>query len=137
MNPLSWPAAVRDLYETDFAAHTMGVSVVEISTGQVVLAVTPGTSAGNGHGIVHGGVLFALADTAFAYALASHGTAGVTTNATISFLRAARVGASLTVTASQFHFDGTTGIYDVLITDEAGAALAAFRGQGRIPRARP
>lgn len=127
-------SAVTALYASDEAILQLGVTVDRVGVGSVELAFTPGSDKGNGHGIVHGGYLFLLADTAFAYAFASRGSNGVTVNASIDFLAPARVGTRLTARASEFHRDGGTGIYDVLIADEDGRTIAVFRGHGRVPR---
>jgi acyl-CoA thioesterase len=83
---------------------------------------------------VHGGYLFLLADTAVAYAFASRGASGVTVNASIDFLAPARVNMRLIARASEFHRSGSAGIYDVMVTDADGQAVAVFRGHARAPR---
>ena len=128
-------AAVAALYAADEAILALGISLGAIAPGSVELGFTPGPSMGNGHGIVHGGYLFLLADTAFAYAMASRGQAGVTVNASIDFLAPAHIDTALTARATEFHRDAVNGVYDVLITDMQGRVVAAFRGHGRIAKA--
>jgi acyl-CoA thioesterase len=84
---------------------------------------------------VHGGYVFALADTAFAYAMNSHGRTGVSVHADVAFLRPARAGADLIASAAERTFDGRAGIYDVEVRDDAGALLAEIRIHGRVPAA--
>jgi acyl-CoA thioesterase len=127
--------AVEALYVADEAVLALGISVTRVSAGEVELEFTPSTTTGNGHGIVHGGYLFLFADTAFAYAFASRGVSGVTVNASIDFLAPARVNMRLTAHASEFHRNGSTGIYDVMVEDADGRAVAVFRGHARAPRA--
>jgi acyl-CoA thioesterase len=127
--------AVGALFEADEAVRALGISIVDVAPGTVELAFTPSTDAGNGHGIVHGGYLFLLADTALAYAFASRGQSGVTMNASIDFLAPARVNTRLTARASEFHRMGAAGIYDVTLKDAEGRTVAVFRGHARIPRA--
>ena len=127
--------AVEALYVVDEAVLALGISVTRVRAGEVNLEFTPSAATGNGHGVVHGGYLFLLADTAFAYAFASRGVSGVTVNASIDFLAPARVNMRLTAHASEFHRNGSTGIYDVLVEDANGRAVAVFRGHARAPRA--
>jgi acyl-CoA thioesterase len=127
-------AAVRALYSVDEAILAIGISVDSVRAGDVELGFTPTASMGNGHGIVHGGYVFLLADTALAYAFASRGESGVTVNASIDFLAPAHVGVRLVARAGEFHREGSTGIYDVRVTDEDDRVIAAFRGHGRVPR---
>jgi acyl-CoA thioesterase len=82
---------------------------------------------GLGHGICHGGVIFSLADTAFAYACDTRGTAlGV--HCTISFLAPARLGEILLPHAFESALKGRSGIYDVTVKNKAGENIALFRG---------
>ncbi|MCU1552193.1 MAG: phenylacetic acid degradation protein PaaD [Glaciihabitans sp.] len=127
---------VEALYASDEAILALGITVVDVQPGAVELGFTPRAEMGNGHGIVHGGYLFLLADTAFAYAFATRGENGVTVNATIDFLAPAHVNKRLTAVAREFHRDGVAGIYDVKVTDSNGRVVAAFRGHGRVPRSR-
>jgi acyl-CoA thioesterase len=122
------------LFAADEAVQALGISIVRVGVGTVELAFTPSAAAGNGHGIVHGGYLFLLADTALAYAFASRGESGVTMNASIDFLASARINTRLTARASEFHRAGAAGIYDVTLKDDDGCTVAVFRGHARIPR---
>jgi acyl-CoA thioesterase len=94
----------------------------------------------NGHGICHGGMLFALADTAFAYACNSRNVAMVAAGASIEFLAPTPVGERLIATASETSRSARHGIYDVEITNAAGEPLAHFRGRCarlRVPSRNP
>jgi acyl-CoA thioesterase len=82
----------------------------------------------NGFQVVHGGVLFSAADSAFAFACNSHGILTLALDANISFLRPARVGDLLTVEAREIHQGGRTGVYEVRITDAAAELIALFKG---------
>ncbi|MEF2978546.1 PaaI family thioesterase [Subtercola sp. YIM 133946] len=125
---------VLALYEKDDLVRGLGITIVSVDAGRVELALEPGAHSINSHRMVHGGVLFILADTAFAYAFASHGRAGVTTQADIAFLSPATPGTRLCAVATEVHRHGSLGIYDVLVSDASGRGIASFRGQGRIPR---
>lgn len=76
------------------------------------------------------------ADTAFAYALNSHGRPGASVHADVAFVLPARAGAALAARATERVFDGRAGIYDIEVRDDSDALLAAIRIHGRIPSAR-
>jgi acyl-CoA thioesterase len=85
----------------------------------------------NGHGIVHGGYLFFLADAAFAFACNSRGISTVAAGGDVSFLRPARLGDELVAEASERALAGKSGLYDVTIRTAAGEVVAEFRGRSR------
>ncbi|WP_372621138.1 hydroxyphenylacetyl-CoA thioesterase PaaI [Falsiroseomonas sp.] len=85
----------------------------------------------NGHGICHGGFLFALADSAFAFACNSFNRRAVAQSNTITYLRPARLGDRLTASAVQTASAGRSGITDVIVTDQEGRQIAVFRGLSR------
>jgi len=85
----------------------------------------------NGHGIAHGGMIFALADTAFAYACNSRNSVAVAANASISFLSPARVGETLTAEAEERARNGRSGVYAVGVTANDGRLVAEFQGLSR------
>jgi len=82
----------------------------------------------NGHEVVHGGFIFALADTAFAYACNSRNETNVALNAAISFTAPGRAEQRLVATAQERSKAGRTGIYDVEVQSEGGETIALFRG---------
>jgi len=96
----------------------------------------------NGHGTCHGGLIFALADTAFAFAFNTDGMASVASHCSISFLSPVPSGAHLVAHAEERHREGRSGIYDVRVTLE-GTTIAEFRGLSRttgqrvLPDVRP
>jgi acyl-CoA thioesterase len=83
----------------------------------------------NGHGICHGGLVFALADSAFAFACNSHGANTVAAGAAIEFLRPAREGDLLTAVATERWRAGRSGIYEIEVTNQDGETVALFRGR--------
>jgi acyl-CoA thioesterase len=85
----------------------------------------------NGHGIAHGGMIFALADTAFAYACNSRNVKTVAAQASIIFLGAARGGELLVAEAEEQALAGRSGVYNVSVSGEDGRAIAAFQGYSR------
>ena len=88
----------------------------------------------NGHGICHGGFIFSLADTAFAYACNSGNELTVAQHCSIDFLRPARAGEQLTATAREVARRPRSGVYDVTVCGEDGETVALFRG---LSRSRP
>ena len=85
----------------------------------------------NGHGIAHGGMIFALADTAFAYACNSRNVTAVAAHASISFLSPAKVGETLVAEAEERARNGRSGVYAVRVATDAGRTVAEFNGLSR------
>ncbi len=85
----------------------------------------------NGHGIAHGGMIFALADSAFAYACNSRNATTVAAHASISFLSPAKVGEMLTAEAEERARNGRSGVYAVRVTADDGRTVAEFQGLSR------
>ena len=85
----------------------------------------------NSHGIGHGGFVFALADTAFAYACNSRNQRMVAAQGAITFVAPAHVGETLTAHAREVHLRGRGGVYDVSVFNQAGERIAEFRGHCR------
>ena len=122
-------AAADALYAGDTASHSLGIELLDAAPGCVRVAMTVRADMVNGHGICHGGVLFTLADSAFAFACNSHGQPMVAAGASIEFLAPAPRGARLTATATETSRTSRGGIYDVVVARETGEPLAYFRGR--------
>ena len=122
-------ARVAALRAADTAIDHLGIDVVAVSAGSVELALTVEASMTNGHGILHGGYLFLLGDTALAYCCASLDRPSVTRTADIAFLAPVSVGARVTAVAGVRATNGRTTICDVRL-DADGVLLAEFRGHG-------
>jgi acyl-CoA thioesterase len=116
------------MYARDAAARTLGITIEEVRPGYARLSMVAAPSMLNGHDVMHGGFIFALADTAFAYACNSRNEANVALNAAISFTAPGRAGQRLTAVAQERSSAGRTGIYDVEVQNDAGATIAFFRG---------
>jgi acyl-CoA thioesterase len=129
--------AVETQHARDRAAHSLGIEVLAVSAGSVRVAMRIRSDMLNGHGTCHGGIVFALADTAFAYACNSHGVAMVAAGASIEFLAPSSLGERLIATASETSRGEKHGIYDVAVCDQAGAVRAHFRGRCARFRAPP
>jgi acyl-CoA thioesterase len=115
----------------DAASSGAGIRLIDIGPGWARTALTVEDRHVNGHGIVHGGYLFFLADAAFGYACNSHGVSTVAAGADITFLRAARLGDELEAEAVERALAGKSGLYDVTIRSSAGETVAEFRGRSR------
>jgi acyl-CoA thioesterase len=137
-SPHDAASAIRGFFASDPAAQALGIEVLDVAPGTVRLAMTVRADMLNGHGICHGGMLFALADTAFAYACNSRREAMVAAGASIEFLAPTPLGERLIATARETSRSARHGIYDVAVTNAAGETLAHFRGRCarlRVPSA--
>lgn len=114
---------------TDTAKDAMGIEIVELERGRAVLAMTVREDQCNGFRITHGGFVFALADTAFAYACNEGAETTVASGADITFAKATHPGDRLTATAERRWRSGRNGLYDVTVTDQTGDTVAEFRGR--------
>ena len=117
------------LYATDRASQALGMRIVAIApqAASVTMAVRPDMC--NGHGICHGGLIFALADSAFAFACNSGGEPTVAASCSIDFLLAGRAGDELTAAVRELWHGGRSGIYEGVVTNQEGARVALFRGR--------
>jgi acyl-CoA thioesterase len=121
--------AADALLAGDTASLALGIELLDVAPGCVRVGMTVRADMVNGHGICHGGILFTLADSAFAFACNSHGEAMVAAGASIEFLAPVPRGARLTATATETSRTSRGGIYDVVIARESGEPLAYFRGR--------
>ena len=123
--------AAHEMFERDTASQGLGMELLTAGDGDAVvrMAVTPGMV--NGHGMVHGGYVFMVADTAFACACNSHGPVTVAAGADITFLAPARAGTTLEARARERSTSGRSGIYDVTVVSD-GQVVAEFRGRSRV-----
>jgi len=123
--------SIDALWAEDHAAQAQGIIIEMVGPGRASLTMTVTKSMSNGHGIGHGGFVFLLADTAFAYACNSYNQRCVAQACSIAYLRPARLGARLRADAREVQRVDRSGIYDISVTDETGAAIAEFRGLSR------
>lgn len=113
----------------DRASHLMGIKVIETMAGQAVLTMQVRHDMLNGHDVCHGGMLFTLADTAFAHACNNTNKVTLASGCTIDFLAPVYEGEILTATAVERSRSGRTGVYDVDIHNPDGKLVATFRGR--------
>jgi acyl-CoA thioesterase len=131
-------SAVQSLYRTDHASRSLGIEIIDVAPGSVRAAMRVREDMMNAHDLCHGGIIFALADSAFAFACNSYGTPMVAAGASIEFLAPVKSGERLTATANEISRNDRHGLYDVCVTDAAGATVAHFRGRcSRLRKAAP
>ncbi|MGB0411149.1 MAG: hydroxyphenylacetyl-CoA thioesterase PaaI [Pikeienuella sp.] len=123
--------AAAILWAEDHCAKWLGVKIDAVSEGAATLSLVVEKHHCNGHGILHGGVTFALADTAFAYACNSRGQKTVAQSNNITYLAPGQVGDTITATAREVQLKGRSGIYDITVATHSGTVIAEFRGQSR------
>lgn len=117
------------MYSCDSASRGLGIDVEIPRAGCAVATMVVAENMINGLGVCHGGYIFTLADTAFAFACNAYDDVTVAAGATVDFLRPARAGDTLTATASESYRGRRNGVYDVTVTNQDGQQIAAFRGR--------
>lgn len=115
--------------QRDAASASLGMVVEVDEPGRSVVSMVVRDDMLNGFAITHGGLVFALADTAFAIACNEDERVTVAAGADITFLKSTRAGQILTATAVRRVVNGRTGLYDVTVNDETGDVVAEFRGR--------
>jgi acyl-CoA thioesterase len=132
MDALKIARACADaMWAQDAASRGLGMELVAIEPGVAVLAMSIKDAMVNGHGVCHGGYIFALADSAMAFASNTHNQPALAQHCSISFVASARRGDRLVARATERMRAGRSGIYDVTITREEGFVIAEFRGHTR------
>jgi phenylacetic acid degradation protein PaaD len=121
--------AVDALWRGDAASKQLGMAILARAPGRATVAMRVRPDMVNGHGTCHGGLVFALADSAFAFACNSRGDNTVAAGAAIDFLAPAREGDELTAAAAERFRAGRTGIYEVTVQNQRGELVALFRGR--------
>jgi acyl-CoA thioesterase len=125
----------HSLWVDDKSSRALGMSVDSVTEGHAVLSMTVREDMVNGLNICHGGMIFMLADSAFAYACNSQNQAAVAAGAVIDFLAPAFQDDVLTATATMIHQGGRAGIYSVSVANHNGEPVALFKGNSaRIKR---
>jgi len=117
------------LHENDYAAKALGVRILSTSLGESVLSMQVRQDMLNGHGSCHGGMIFTLADTAFAHACNSGNKPTVASGCTIDYIAPGKEGDTLTARASERSRSGRTGIYDIEVLNQNEQLIAVFRGR--------
>jgi acyl-CoA thioesterase len=122
-------AAARAMYAQDRASQGLGMRIAEIRPGHARLTMTVREDMVNGHQLCHGGLIFTLADSAFAFACNTYDVVTVASAASIEFLLPAKLGDELTAIADERSRSKRTGVYDVTVRNQQGECVALFRGR--------
>ena len=123
-------ACAEAMWKEDDASKGLGMEIVEIRSGRATLSMTVQPHMVNGQRIAHGGFIFTLADSAFAFACNTHNERVVAAQGNITFIRPGKLGDRLVATAREISRSGRSGIYDVRVT-AGDVVIAEFRGHSR------
>jgi acyl-CoA thioesterase len=119
----------KTMYDSDAASQALGARVVSVGPGEASMSMTVRADMLNGHKTCHGGFIFALADSTFAFACNSRNAVTVAAGCTIDYLAPGFEGDVLTASATEYSLAGRTGVYDVQVTNQDGKRIAIFRGR--------
>ena len=128
MDTIDPGSVVSHMMENDFFSQWMGVEVLDVREGYSKIRMTIRKEMVNGFGIVHGGLPFSLADSAFAFACNNRNNLSVALDVTITFTKAVKVGDVLTAEAKEFHNGRSTGVYLITVTNQKNEEVALFKG---------
>ena len=117
------------MFDSDHASRSLGMRIESVGPGRAVMTMTVRGDMVNGHAICHGGFIFLLADSAFAFACNSHNRNTVAQGCAIDYLAPARAGDVLRAVGVERSRTGRTGVYDIEVTNQHGTAIALFRGK--------
>jgi acyl-CoA thioesterase len=121
-------SVVDHMIKNDFFSQWMGVEVLEVREGYSRIKMSIRKEMVNGFGIVHGGIPFSLADSAFAFACNNRNNLSVALDVTIAFTKAVNIGDVLTAEAKEFHNGRSTGVYLIMVTNQKDEQVAFFKG---------
>jgi acyl-CoA thioesterase len=117
------------MFSRDRASQGLGIRIAGVGPGHAELVMTVRADMLNGHAICHGGFIFSLADSAFAFACNSYNQTTVASGCAIDFMAPAREGDVLTAVARERSVSGRTGVYDIEVKNQHGETIALFRGK--------
>jgi acyl-CoA thioesterase len=124
-------ASAEAMWRDDRATQHLGMTLDHIAQGEATISFTIADFMTNGHNTCHGGYMFTLADSAFAFACNSYNQRTVAQHCSITFIAPAFLGDRLTATAKEASRVGRGGIYDIKVTNQRGEHIAEFRGHSR------
>ncbi len=124
-------ACAEHMFASDMASQGLGMHIEHIAPGSAKLSMVVRPDMVNGHKICHGGFIFTLADSAFAFACNSYNLRTVAASAEVSFLKPVYEGETLLADARERWREGRNGIYDISVTNGDGVTIAEFRGKSR------
>ncbi|MDD2880743.1 MAG: hydroxyphenylacetyl-CoA thioesterase PaaI [Rhodoferax sp.] len=122
-------AVTQAMWSRDRATQGLGMQMLSVKPGYALMAMPVRGDMVNGHGICHGGFMFTLADSAFAFACNSYNQNTVASSCNIDFLAPAREGDVLEAEAVERSLSGRTGVYDITVRTRSGKTVALFRGK--------
>lgn len=122
-------ATADAMYGADACSRALGLELLEVRAGYARMQMNVRADFLNGHRICHGGLIFTLADSTFAFACNSHNVNTVASGCSIEFLRPVHEGDVLIAEAVEQTLSGRNGIYDIRVTNRAGETVAMFRGK--------
>ena len=124
-------ACAKAMWAEDQASQKLGLVLESVKPGEATIAVTVTETMANGHATCHGGYMFTLADSAFAFSCNTYNQRTVAQHVSITYIAPAFEGDRLTATAREVSRKGRGGIYDVRVTNQNGETIAEFRGHSR------
>jgi acyl-CoA thioesterase len=124
-------ACARAMWNEDSASQRLDMALDHIAPGEATLSMTVTDQMSNGHGTCHGGYIFTLADSAFAFACNSYNQRAVAQHCSVTFIAPAHRGDRLTARAREVNRRGRGGIYDIRVTNQKSEHVAEFRGHSR------
>jgi acyl-CoA thioesterase len=124
-------ACAETMWAEDRASQGLGMAIERVSPGEAILTMTIRAEMTNGHGICHGGFIFTLADSAFAFACNTYDQRTVAQHCAVTFLQPGRRGDTLKAHAVERNRSGRSGIYDVTVRNGKDEIVAEFRGHSR------
>ena len=122
-------AAAAAMHARDRASLALGMKLLEVGPGLASMRMAIREDMANVHNSCHGGLIFTLADSTFAYACNSHNKNAVAVTCMIEYMRPAYVGDVLTATGSELGLGGRNGVYDIRVENQRGELVALFRGK--------
>jgi acyl-CoA thioesterase len=130
--------ASRDaMWANDRACKALGMRVTAVGPGTATLTMPVREDMLNGHDLCHGGLIATLADSAFAYACNAYNELTVASGFDIHLMDGARLGDMLTASATELSKGGRTGVYDIVVSNQSGEQIAAFRGRSYTMKGKP
>ena len=124
-------ASAEAMWNDDKASQRLGMHIEHVAPGEATVSMEIAESMTNGHGTCHGGYVFTLADSAFAFACNSYNQRTVAQHCSVTYIAPAHQGDRLTARAVEVSRRGRGGIYDVKVTNQNGEHIAEFRGHSR------
>jgi acyl-CoA thioesterase len=119
---------VQHMLTNDAFSQWLGIALLEIREGYSKITMTVRQEMVNGFGIVHGGIAFSLADSAFAFACNNRNNLSVALDTAINFIKPIQIGDTLIAEAIEMHHGKSTGVYHITITNQHNQTVALFKG---------